>query len=177
VEVHYTLTQDDYIAFSLYAYRKSGVSRPAFLMRWVARPVLFAMSAVVLWQLGEGVTRLLAFFLVFGGIAHLILFPFFYRARVESGVRKFVEKMGTAGVTGDITLILSEETLTEVTSSTRSTARWADMVGIEDAADRVYIYITGISASVIPRSGFESDEDYEAVRAFALRKLADRVRK
>ena len=176
MEVRYTLTVDEYVAFCLHAHRRSGVGRGSYFVAWVAAPIFCVIGASWLLMLNQEVAAMAAVLLVVIGCVFAAVYPFVYRAQVERSVRAYAEKVGTHGITGPITLILSEESLTEITATTRSEVKWANMQGIEEVGDRTYIYITGASAAVLPRFGFEADEDYEAVRDFAMRKLADRVR-
>jgi hypothetical protein len=70
-------------------------------------------------------------------------------------------------VTGPIRLILSEESLVEITELTRTEARWRDMDGIEEVGDYTFIMVTGMTAAILPRRGFEREDDYLSVRDFA----------
>ena len=75
------------------------------------------------------------------------------------------------GVIGRITLVLTEESMIERTETVVSASRWQDMKGAELVGDCVYVYVTGLSAAIIPRHGFEREEDYDAVKEFVMRKL------
>jgi hypothetical protein len=65
------------------------------------------------------------------------------------------------------------DTLVEITEIGRTEVRWENMKGVDDAGDRTYIFVTGMLASILPRRGFDSDEEYFAARDFAMRKLVD----
>jgi hypothetical protein len=175
VEVRYTLTLDEYVECAVHAYRKAGVGRASYLLLWFIVPVLCTGGAMGLWQYG-GAMRPIAIGLALAAGVFLVVYPFLHRAAIRRNLRACAERAGTHGVTGPITLILSEDALTEITETGRSEVKWADMAGIEVVGDRTYIYASGASAAVIPRSGFATGAEYEAVRDFALRKLADRVR-
>jgi hypothetical protein len=175
VEVWYTLTLDEYVEFNLYAYRRSGADRRVRLLMWVILPLVITVSAVAVMMSEEAdaVGTTIRTMVLFAAAA---VYPFVHRAMIRRHVRAYANKLGTQGVTGPVKLILSEESLTEITEAARSEYRWADMKEIAEVSDRTYIFVTGLSAAILPRSGFENDKDYEAVRDFAMRKLADRVR-
>ena len=176
MEVRYTLTLDEYIEFAVYAYRKSGVGRASYLLVWLIVPVLCTGVALGLWQSFDS-AKPIAIGLALAAGVFLIIYPFLYRATIKRNLRAYAEQAGTHGVTGPVTLVLSEDSLTEITETGRSEVKWADMAGIEVVGERTYIYASGTSASVLPRSGFATAVEYEAVRDFALRKLADKVRR
>jgi hypothetical protein len=167
VEVSYTTTLDDYVALSLHVMKRSPSMRSRFWLGWTLLTLAFLIGAaflVTINPVGAAVLSVLA-------VAYAISYPFVHRAWVASAVRAYAEDLGTRGVIGRITLILTDETLTERTASVESVARWRDMVGVEVVGDCTYIYVTGLLAAIIPRHGFEREEDYEAVRDFVLAKL------
>jgi hypothetical protein len=104
----------------------------------------------------------------------LVIFPSRYREGLALNTRRFVKKLGGRGIIGERGLILTEELLVAVSETFRTEVRWENMTGIDVVGECTYIFISGISALVIPRQGFDSDAEYEAVRDFALRKLAGR---
>lgn len=176
MEVRYTLTLAEYVECAFHAYRKARVGRASYVLVWLIVPILCSGVAMGMWQYG-GAMRPVAIGLALAAAAFLIVYPFLHRAAIRRNLRACAEQAGTQGVTGPITLVLSEESLTEITETGRSEVKWAEMKGIEVVGERTYIYASGTSASVLPRSGFATAAEYEAVRDFALRKLADKVRR
>jgi hypothetical protein len=160
---------DDYIRFSLHVYWKSPSARTRFRTGWLLPPVVFLGVAAIL-QASYSLTVLSACVAV-GGVAHLLFHPLLFWHRVEAATRRTAEELGSRGIVGRITLILTEESLTEVTEAARSEAKWGTMAGVEEVGDCTYIYVTPLLGAVIPRSGFDREEDYLAVRDFAFRKL------
>jgi hypothetical protein len=167
VEVSYTTTLDDYVAFSLHTFKRSPSMKRRFVAAWVLVPLAFLLLAAMVW----GSDRFVAFSLAAGGVGAAILHPFLYRKNLERAVRAYAQDLGARGVIGRITLVLTDESLTERTETTQSVARWQDMKGVEVVGDCTYIWVTGITAAIIPRHCFEREEDYEAVREFAVAKL------
>lgn len=94
-----------------------------------------------------------------------------YRRGSERSIRRYFREQGTRGVVGRITLVLTDEKLTYRTETVESVARWGDMKGVEVVGECTYIWVSGLQAAIIPRHGFEREEDYVAVRDFALAKL------
>jgi hypothetical protein len=173
MEVRYTLKLKDFVAMNLYLTRKSGAGRTRYLVAWLGPVTLFVAGAAWLLVQGHEVAACApAIFAVFW----LLTIPPRYRAGLERNVRTFVKRLGARGVLGERALILSEELLVVVTETYHTEVRWENLQGIEVVGDYTYIFIAGISAVILPRHGCASDEEYEATRDFALRKLADRGR-
>ncbi|HEY1186881.1 MAG TPA: YcxB family protein [Gemmata sp.] len=175
MEVRYTLTLRDYIAFLLNRIRKSGVGRGWYFFWWALLPLLCVSGIVWAFQLDDDNAHPFAGILALTGIFFAIIYPPVYRASLERNLRAYAKKMGTQGITGPITLVLTEELFVEITEAIRSETRWETMKGMEEVGDYTYIFVTGALTAILPRSGFDTDEAYHAVRDFVRRKLADRV--
>ncbi|WP_420841886.1 YcxB family protein [Fimbriiglobus ruber] len=107
--------------------------------------------------------------LAFGaGLLYAFWFPLTYKSRVEGLLRAHLQKNGSRGIVGPITLILTDDSLTEITEITRSEARWQNIQRVDVSGDYTFIYVNSSSAAILPRHGFDSGEEYEAVRDFAL---------
>jgi hypothetical protein len=167
VEVNYTTTLDDYVAFNLHTLKRSPSMKWRFGIGWVLLPLGCWMAAAQ----SASSNPELAVVLATGGLVYAIAYPFVYRAWVGRAIRAYAQDLGDRGVIGRITLVLTEESLTERTEAVQSVARWRDMKGVAVVGDCTYIYVTGLLTAIIPRHGFEREEDYEAVREFAVAKL------
>ena len=175
MEVRFTVTLEDYIAFNLHTVRKAGSGRTAYLAMWLGIPVIFVALAVSMWPFESGAAVLLAIGHAFVAVLFLCIYPALARAAVERNVRAQAKKMDTRGIVGEITLIFSEESLVEITEAARTEVRWEHMKCVDVVGDYTYIFVTGVSASILPRHGFDSAAEYESARDFALRKLAERA--
>lgn len=87
-------------------------------------------------------------------------------------LRWFVQHQGAQGVLGEIRLILTEDTLTEITETTTTTARWQSIHRLDEAPEHFYIYVTSFAAAIVPRRAFASPAEYDAAREFAKMCLA-----
>lgn len=169
MEVTYTTTVDDYVAWCMHNRKRSPTQKWLYRTGWLLIPLgcfiraatLFAQavpSAAITWALA--------------GVIYTVIYPLFIRW----SIRAYAQDQGTRGVIGRITLVLTDDTLTERTESVQSVVRWQDMAGVDVVAERTYIYVTGMLAAIIPQHGFERAEDYMAVRDFAVAKLAGQAK-
>jgi hypothetical protein len=172
VEVSYKTTLDDFVAYTWHMWWKSKTARRGFLSQWLALPAVGLVAAGTLlaagsW-VGSGVSAGLS-------LLYAVVFPFSYCRSAKNGIREYAKELGGRGVIGSIRLILSEESLVEITELTRSEARWRDMQGIEEFGDYTIILVTEMTAAIIPRHGFERDEDYFCVREYARERIKGRA--
>jgi hypothetical protein len=116
-----------------------------------------------------------AVFLVIVGAFWLFTFPSSYRKGIARNTRAFVNKLGGRGIIGERSLILREELLVAISETFRTEVRWEHVQSVEEVGDYTYIFISGISAVILPRCGFDSDAEYQLARDFAVRKLDGRV--
>jgi hypothetical protein len=107
------------------------------------------------------------------GLFITALYPMSYRAAFQHNVRTQVRRKGSRGIVGDIRLILSEKSMVEITETTRTEVLWRDMVDVVEDGDYTYILVTGISAAILPRHAFDSDDEYDEVRDFAMARFGE----
>jgi hypothetical protein len=170
MQISYTTTLDDYVEFQRFAFWKYPVTWGTYLLAWPLLPLVFLVGAAGLFLEDSNDPLRVAVALVFAGVgfALAIAYPWLFRGLLGLLTRLLARSRGTRGMVGRITLILSEESLTEITEITRTEARWESMHSVEVAGDYTFIFVTAHLAAIIPRYGFDDDEDYDAVRAFAL---------
>jgi hypothetical protein len=166
MQVSYTTTLDDYVAYNRHVVGKSAIFRAVLLIGWLGIAGVALVSGVLLafaedlWPVG---LKLAIFGVIYGAIFPLLWWPL-----LSWLVRAFAKGRGTRGMLGPITLILTEETLTDITETTRSEVKWKNIKGVDVAANHTFIFVTGLLAAIVPRRGFEREEDYEAVSKFAV---------
>jgi hypothetical protein len=169
MEVTFKTTVEDYIAFNLHMYRRSKVTRTNYLTGWLFFPVLCLVGTVTLVVvIGFGVWAALC---AAAGILFALVYPFLQRWSDGATLREYLKEQDVRGLVGRIVLVLTEESLVEVTELTRSEAKWQDMKGIEEVGAYTFIYVTGMQAAILPRHGFDRDDNYFRARDFARERI------
>jgi hypothetical protein len=167
MEVSYTTTLDDFVAYNLYLYRKANMLRKPFIVCWSA---LFVLGGILGLIFAENWA-----FRAYGVVILLFAFsPLAFPLMVARQVRDIARKRGGQGLLGPTRLILTDESLTELTSSGKTETYWQNMAGIDEVGDHTFISITGLTAVILPRHGFEQAADYERARDFAMARFKDR---
>ncbi len=166
IDVKFRTTLEDYVAFCRHHYRHSRTARVRRLVGWLLPPLaclLYAASSLP----RDGWNSPLVLWLLAGAVAWLAVHPFIHNHLMDSYVRSYASEGGTRGVFGDIRLILSEEALVMVTETIRTEASWGDVHRIDDQGDYTFIYVTPLAAQILPRRGFESEQEYKQVKEYA----------
>ncbi len=105
------------------------------------------------------------------GIAWLIVFPPRYWKWFRNDTRREARQSSVNGMLGRVTLNLTDETMTAVYALGTHSAKWRNMMGVDEVGGCLYIY-TGLTATaIVPRHGFDLEADYFAVRDFVMHKL------
>jgi hypothetical protein len=110
------------------------------------------------------------------GIIYAVIFPWYYWNWIEGVIRRGIKQLGTHGTVGQISLIFDDEKLTELTESTKSESKWDSVEKIITLEEVVYIFITGITIAIIPKRGFEREEEYNVAKEYTIKKLADKCK-
>lgn len=127
MEVRYTLTLGDYAACCMYEVRNSGTGRRQYLFSWCIWPILCVGCVGVMCWAENPLVQLVAFALAVWAACVTVVFPFTYWPSRERNVRAYLRKKGMRGITGPITLILSDESLVVITETTRAEVKWEKM--------------------------------------------------
>ncbi len=132
MEIRYTLTLDDLVAFSIHQGRKGTPGWIPYLLGWVIPPLLAALALALLLRKEADPNPVQLVFLGSLMAGYPLAYPFVVRRLRVVSVRDYLAHHDTSGTTGEIRLTFTEEGLVEVTAAARSEARWADMKGVED---------------------------------------------
>jgi len=173
MQVTYTTTLDDYVAFNRHSARKSPVVKANFFLGWFVVPAIAGAVGLALAQVEN--LRPVALFVVVGGLFYAVSYPLVSHWWFDWYIRSYAQGLGTRGMLGRTTLILTAESLVEITETTRSEVRWKDIKGVEETGDYLFILVTGVSAAIVPRHGCEEADDFDAVREFALAQVAQKA--
>src|SRR4051812_29962353 len=111
VEVSYTTTLDDYVAFSVHAFKRSPSMRLRLALAWAVVPLVCWLAAALI----SGRDAKLAMLVAAGGVVYAVIYPLIQNASLGASVRAYARDLDARGVIGRITLVLEEETLTEIT--------------------------------------------------------------
>ena len=164
----YSLTPDDYVALNMYLLRKTLPSDAFFPYERVSVTLFVWLGAGLLASQPGWLIPALAVFAA--GSAY----PFLGRGAARKNAEAMFRQQ-VSGLTGEVTLTLTDMGLVEQTDSGRVGALWNDVSEVTEAGEYCYIFLPD-AAVIVPRAGFADDRDYRVIRDFARGKFADRRR-
>lgn len=165
LEVTYLAKLSDLVESSMQILMRSQAGRRELVSKWVGLVGGFTALGLLLLIFLHWVPALAC---GLNAVCCATLYPVLYSRGKERAIRQYLKSLGTEGVTGPVTLTLTEDTLTSRSETTTTTVRWRDMKGVQDLGDATFIQVNNLSAAVLPRRRFERGDEYDAVRDFAL---------
>ncbi len=165
MQVTYTTTREDILTCNRHFLWKSPRARKTFLIFWLGPAFILVTIGVILVVENR---RPLGWALGALGLLHLAFYPLFHQTYLGSLVRASLKDLDMRGVVGQCTLILTAESLVDISETTRTEVRWTDCPGVEIVGEYTFIYVTSMLVVILPRHGFASDTEYETVRDYAV---------
>lgn len=167
MEFFYTLTDEDLVFYFLHQWKKSKVARTYHLLNWFLCPAAAIGVGIAAQCSGYEILG----FCFAGAAAYAAMYPWLAVRFVKHYYRGYIRQSGADGIIGPIRLIVNDEGFIDIAQKTRTQVRWQDIHGIEELGNYTFIMVTGISAVILPRNGFQSASDYDTLREFARQKF------
>ncbi len=161
MQINYELTKQDYIDFNLYHISYSKTSRQALFIQRYITSLIFLLAPFVVARFTE---IPLEYWLVTFAITYL-LWVFFYPKYFKRVVGKRVSKMVDEGKNVDLlgyrTVTIDAEGLHSKSDVSESTIKWSSVENVVETKEHIFIYVSAISAHIVPFRIFETDKDKE----------------
>jgi hypothetical protein len=166
MEVKYTLTREDFIAYQLFVTRQPGYGMPRTGLVFAC--VLFFLLAAC-WFAARGQTQNTILYLIIG----VVFGAGFAVMRRQQSVRlhRFFDRVGEGSMFGPAVLFLGDQTLTEVTPAARREFRWDRMWRVWDTPDHIFIMVNPLAGLIVPRHSIDPAGAFDAVRDCARAKV------
>ncbi len=170
MEFTYKIALEDLVAFNRFLLDRSSLMRVAFFTAWLVVPFLCLISFLALVAI-DGYSNVTLFLALVGGLFLVVfplLFPLIHGPLISFYLRLYMSSLDLRGMVGAATLIFTDESVLEVTERTRSEYPWKSILSVETTDDHAFLFVTGISALVLPRKGFADESQFYTARDFAL---------
>jgi hypothetical protein len=170
MKVKYTLKEEDFITFNKYHLRTSKIGKQKILMlRWIG-PAMF-MVATVLHAIFLGFDSLFASTMALISVFWYYWYPSRVEKEVSIAVRKMLAEGENRSFLAEQTLELLEIGVVLSNEYETQTMSWSTFIKVEKTEDNIYLFKSPVMAIVIPRSAFESIEQYVEFYEFLLNKI------
>lgn len=170
-EFSYSVTLEDTLRFAEHIYRTSPKFRRPRLF-WC----IFAPSVFIFWTIHHywDIQRFdgLCLFLALVSMTAVLFLPRQYD-RLE--LRRIFRHCLRPDVdTGSLRLVVTDDSITEISSSRRITLAWNQVPKIEIQTDHIYVYTSLDCGIVIPRHSFESGQSYADLQRDVARRFQNK---
>lgn len=151
MEIHYTISEEDYIQFNLYHMEESPSIRKQFQMLRLYLPVI---SAMVIFFVGTLVLNQPAIYWGIVGLLYaagwLIFYPRLHKISVKNNVLKLAREGDNSSIFGDKTLVIEGDKITIFGQDTIEVITKAAIKEIHQKNDLLILYNSSVSAHIIP---------------------------
>lgn len=160
MNIAFTLTMDDLMAFNLHHQRHSPTAKRAFRKNLLLFPLIWTSLCLVLSRLATTPERswpvailgLLPLFM--GAPLYLVTFPLLHRRAIRRQLQGFLEEENNSSMLGPHRIETTPEGLGETSDSGHTQLTWDAIKRVEVAKDHVFLYRGAMSAFVVPKRSF-----------------------
>ena len=165
-EINVRLTDDDYLKFNEFLLIRSYYGKKQMMNRRILIALItLIISAVVLFRYGLSDVLLFASIYCFV----MAIYQIFLNKLTQRSIRrriKFLKKKGKLKYSPESVMRFYDDVLSEITPDEKTERKYSVLERVSIVGDVVYIHINVISAYIIPRASFESEEQYNAFLEF-----------
>lgn len=158
MEINYNLTEQDFLDFNSYHAKQSPAIKRSILKQRLMGPVIFLIAAFLAirrsdvqqsyWITLFGITSILWF----------IFYPKYFYWEISRRTSKTLKKKENAKVLGEKTIRLASGKLKEIGIDNEEIASLDSIEKIEETEKHLFIYISPVSAFIVPIEAFEDRE-------------------
>ena len=169
LSVGYDVFLEDLIQSSLWYTRRSPVYRRNFYRGWLGMTfvllALFSFPLPILASLNRWDYLYLIAIGWLGALVFFIIYPLRYQAILERNIRQQLNQGSNAAVCGPWRIVIQPERFSTFAPLVDSHYRWQAIDKIERTPGYLLVYITSLSAVVIPARAFHSTAEMEELYA------------
>lgn len=161
MEITFELTEEDYIHYNIAHSEKSPSMKRSLLIQRIMGPVIFVFMPFIVIRFTD--IPLWYWLLVFGvsSITWFVFYPKYAQWEITRRVQKMLEEGSNENLFNQRSLVLTDEGITETSSIGENHIRWDKINHLEETEDYLYIYISSVSAHIVPKRVFENSNEQE----------------
>lgn len=151
MNIHYQLTEEDFIQFNLFHLQNSKVGKRSLRLQQFISPVIFIGAAFLLSMYSNlsFIPLLIGFGLV--SIGWMLFFPKYYVSLIRRNVRKMFREGRNDGLLGERQMILSDEGIVDRSKNGETTLTWRAIEKMAEDETHIYLYNSSVSAYILPK--------------------------
>ena len=165
----FTLTEQDAYDFSMHHLKHSSAMKRQILAVRVAFTVIVLAVMFLMMMRNDNLVLALIIAAFEMLIFQLLVHPIMKWSYIRN--LKSHKKSGRLAYDKEITFEFGEDTLNEITPDTSSSAKYSMFQRVESGETAIYLYVTAMTAQLIPHRVFPAPQDREAFLAFIRGKI------
>jgi hypothetical protein len=168
MEINYRLTEEDYLKFNLFHINNSESANKSLKTQRFATPFVYIIFAYIFANIADipFLYALIPFLIV--GILWVIFYPRYFQSRILSQTTKMIREGKNEGLLGEHTMTLSDEGIVDSNPNGETRVNWTGIIKLVEDESNLYVYISSVSAYIIPKKDLTNVED---VREYIKSKL------
>lgn len=177
MKLKYLLTEKDYVDYNIdHMYNSPSIRKSLFVQRYII-PVLFLLIPFCVDGLFSISWRywMIWFAIVF--IQWIIFFPGLVRRTSRKRIGKMLREGINTDFLGERTLDLQEDAIYERGISSESKKSWDAVEKVIEGKKHIYIYVSAITAFIVPLTAFADDDEKNQFLSMINRKTEKTARK
>ncbi len=154
MEIEFELLEKDYINFNInHSMKSPGLKKNIFGQR-ILGPIIFLLIPFILKTYTK--IPLLYWLTIFGilSVVWFIFYPKYFNWEMTRRIQKMLKEGNNENIYIRRKIILSEEGIIEKSDIGESNMPWIQVGKVEETDEYIYIYISSISAHIIPKRVF-----------------------
>lgn len=164
MKINYTLTEEDYLNFSLYHAKNSTATRNSLRKQRLIFPLLFLIvSYFFAWLFKQPFLGVPLVIFSIVSILWLIFYPKYFYNFVIRHARNMLNEAGDNGLLGEHQMTFSEKSIVDSTSKGKTKMEWTNIKKLEENDDYFYIYSSPVIAYILPKkavSGIDETRNF-----------------
>lgn len=167
-EIEYSLDEEDLISFSQYHAFHHPASKRRFRMQRFVYPLFYLLlfGSISLLRGGSFVVLITVISFAIGWV---ILFPALWKRRIRKNTLKAYGTGGNKALLGKHAIRVEEDGIAGTSDFGEGITRWAAIEKIEATDSHTFLYISAVTAIVIPKNGITGGDYNKFVSALRTR--------
>lgn len=158
------LSEKDYLDYNVFWQMKSPYGKNNIILLRIYTAVLFVVAAFIFWMTNHSLSGVV--FIVLIGVISELLSGKFYVFLIKSQIKSLSKKGKTAYSASSI-MEFSEDGFSETTKLNKTEQKYSAVERISIiGGETVYIHVNNIMSYILPKSCFESKEQFDSFLNF-----------
>ncbi|MDF2988016.1 MAG: hypothetical protein K0R50_3526 [Eubacterium sp.] len=159
MEIEFDLNKQDYIDFNIFHAMNSDTVKKSLVIQRYLAPIIFLIVPFLIAGLADlPLIYWMCVFIVIGAV-WIIFYPKYFKAMILKRVAKILDEGKNEDLWGKHRVIVNEEGLLEQSKNGENKINWNGVERIVSLNQHFFIYISSVSACIIPKRAFKTNED------------------